>query len=278
MSRGHERTSSDPEIQEYYAREPEETRLEQGPFQLERARTLELIRRHAPSPPARVIDVGGAAGAYAFELAAHGYEVHLVDASERLVLEARRRDAGAVLASCDVGDARALPQPDAFADAVLLLGPLYHLTERDDRLASLREARRVLRPGGVLLAAAISRYASALDGIMRDLFADPRFTAIVERDLAEGQHRNGTERREYFTTSYFHTPEDLAAEVGASGFELVGVHGIEGPGWLLADFETCWNDPRRREDVLRVARQLEEEPSIRGASAHLMAVATRRAD
>ena len=278
MSRDHERTASDPEIQEYYAREPEETRLERGPFQLERARTLELIRRHAPSPPARIIDVGGAAGVYAFELAAQGYEVHLVDASERLVLEARRRNAAAVLASCEVGDARALPQPDAFADAVLLFGPLYHLTERDDRLAALREARRVLRPGGALLAAAISRYASALDGITRDLFADPRFTAIVERDLAEGQHRNGTERKEYFTTSYFHTPEDLAAEIGAAGLTLGGVYGIEGPGWLLADFGERWNDPRRREDILRVARQLEEEPSIRGASAHLMAVATRRTD
>jgi ubiquinone/menaquinone biosynthesis C-methylase UbiE len=278
MNRGPERTASNPDILEYYAREPEETRLEQGPFRLERARTLELIGRHAPPPPARIIDVGGAAGIYAFGLAAQGYEVHLVDASERLVLEARRRNAAGVIASCEVADARTLPQPDAFADVVLLFGPLYHLTERDDRLAALREARRVLRPGGILLAAAISRYASALDGITRDLFADPRFAGIVERDLAEGQHRNPTERKEYFTTSYFHTPENLVEEVGASGLALGGVYGIEGPGWLLADFEERWDDPRRREDILRVARQLEEEPSIRGASAHLMAVATRRTD
>ena len=72
--------SLDPDVQEYYARIAEETRLEQGPFQLERVRTEELIARHAPAPPARVLDVGGGAGAYAFGLAERGYEVHLLDA------------------------------------------------------------------------------------------------------------------------------------------------------------------------------------------------------
>jgi ubiquinone/menaquinone biosynthesis C-methylase UbiE len=266
--------SLDPEIQEYYARIPEETRLERGPFQLERVRTEELIARHAPSPPARVLDVGGGAGAYAFGLAHRGYEVHLLDASNRLVEEATRRGGGR-LASLRVGDARALPVADAFADVVLLLGPLYHLTSSEDRITALREACRALRPGGWLFAAAISRFASSLDGLTRDLFQDPRFVAIVERDLVDGQHRNTTEREDYFTTSYFHRPEDLAADVSAAGLDLHEVYGVEGPGWLLHDFDARWSDPRTREDLLRVARQVEAEPSIRGASAHLLAVARR---
>jgi hypothetical protein len=114
-----------------------------------------------------------------------------------------------------------------------------------------------------------------MDGLVRDLFQDPRFRTIVERDLTEGQHRNTTEREDYFTTSYFHRPEDLAAEVSAAGLELDDVYGIEGPGWMLADFNARWSDPRAREDIMRVARQLETEPSIRGASAHLLAVARR---
>src|SRR5204862_5703302 len=81
-----------------------------------------------------------------------------------------------------VGDARGLDEPDASFDAVLLLGPLYHLPERDDRLAALREARRVVRPGGQVFAAAISRCASAFDGMARGHLADPEFVRIVEGD------------------------------------------------------------------------------------------------
>jgi SAM-dependent methyltransferase len=222
-----------------------------------------------------VLDVGGAAGAYALWLADAGYTVHLVDPVPRLVAEAERRSVARPrpLASCRVGEARALPFPDGSADIVLLLGPLYHLTEAADRACALSEARRVLGPGGQLFAAAISRWASALDGLSRDLFPDPRFAAIVERDIREGQHRNPTERLDYFTTAYFHRPDELGAEVSGAGLILDGLYGLEGPGWILSDVTERLADPRRRADMLRVARLLESEPSMLGVSAHLLAVA-----
>src|SRR5262249_10128789 len=121
----------------------------------------------------------------------------------------------------------------------------------------------------------ISRWASALDGIARDLFVDPAFAAIVRQDLEHGQHRNETANWDYFTTAYFHRPEELRAEVVSVGFNCRSVVGLEGPGWILSDFDERWADPRKREDLLRVARALETEASVVGLSAHLLAVATK---
>jgi SAM-dependent methyltransferase len=264
----------DSTIAEFYQQAPEEDRLEQGPFLLEALRTRELIQRYAPAAPATVVDIGGAAGAYALWLAEAGYTVHLLDAVPRLVAEARRRSAGRSrpLASCEVGDARATNFADASADIVLLLGPPYHLTTATDRARALIEAARILKPGGRLFAAAISRWASALDGLVRDLFQDPAFAAIVDEDVREGQHRNPTGRLDYFTTAYFHRPEDLGTEALNAGLLVDEVFGIEGPGWLLPDVNVRLSDPRRREDLLRVARVAESEPSLIGVSAHLLLI------
>jgi ubiquinone/menaquinone biosynthesis C-methylase UbiE len=262
-------------VAKYYAQAPEEDRLKVGGALLEEARTRELIQRHLPGPPAVVLDVGGGAGAYSFWLAELGYTVHLVDAAPRLIAEAQRRGAGKRLASSRVGDARMLEFPDAQADVVLFLGPLYHLTAAADRARALTEAKRVLKPGGWFFGAVISRWASALDGLARDLFQDSRFAAIVARDLEDGQHRNPTERLDYFTTAYFHRPADALDEVRGAGFPSPEVFGIEGPGWLLPDVQQRMEDPPRRADILKVARLMESEPSVLGVSAHLLVVAQR---
>src|SRR5262249_50314644 len=136
-----------PEIAAHYAEGHEATRLFYGRGQLERTRTQELLRRHLPAPPAAILDVGGGAGVYAFWLAAEGYEAHLIDLVPLHVEQARRASempGAAPLASVRLGDARQLEQPDGSADAVLLLGPLYHLTERTDRVLALTEAKRVV--------------------------------------------------------------------------------------------------------------------------------------
>jgi len=264
----------DRDVKAYYDNAPEESRLSTGTSRLEEARTRELILRHAPTPPARVLDVGGGAGAYSFWLAELRYDVQLVDAVPRLVDVARARNERAThkVTSCSVGDARQLTSAANSADAVLLLGPLYHLVDRDDRLAALREAARVLRPGGVLIAAAISRWASTLDGLSRELLRDEEFVHIMERDLRDGQHRNPTGEIDYFTTAYFHRPDELRDEVAGTGLEVEALYGIEGPGWMLGDFDDRWNDDRRREILLQVARKLESEDNVIGCSAHLLVV------
>lgn len=263
------------EIVDYYDRNAEESRLQQGPFQLELERTQEILSRVLPAPPARVVDVGGASGVYSAWLSARGYTVRLLDASPRLVAEARRINATLPhpIASLDVGDARSLPYDSGSADAVLVMGPLYHLTSRADRIGALREAMRVLVPGGVVVVAAISRFASALDGLARGLSVDPAFVRMRDRDLVDGQHRNDTSRPDYFTTAYFHRPEDLRDELAEAGFAEARVLGVEGPAWLVADFETRWANPVLRGDMVAVARAVEAEPAMLGVSAHLLGLA-----
>jgi ubiquinone/menaquinone biosynthesis C-methylase UbiE len=265
------------EIEAHYLQGGERERLSNAWGELERLRTQAILTRHLPPARAVTVDVGGGAGAYAVPLAKQGYEVHLIDAVE-LHLEQARADAqacGVALASVTHGEARQLDFPAGSADAVLLLGPLYHLVERPDRLDALQEARRVLKPRGVLFAASISRFASLIDGLSRGFFQDAEFRKIVQADLTHGLHRNPTNRPEYFTSAYFHRPEELAAEVGAAGFGDIQILAIEGPIWSAAQFPEAWKDAAQREKLLTILAGIENEPSIQGASAHVMAVAWR---
>ena len=124
---------------------------------------------------------------------------------------------------------------------------------------------------GTIVVAAISRYASALDGLARKLTTDPAFVRIRDQDLLDGQHRNEGNHPDYFTTAYLHRPEDLRSELEQAGFQHVKVIGVEGPGWILPDFEARWRDHDLRRELITVARALEAEPSILGVSAHLLA-------
>ncbi len=163
------------EVEAYYRRGGEVDRLSAGTGELERVRTQDILARHLPRSPATVLDVGGAAGVYAFPLAKAGYQVHLVDPVDFHLEQARERSAksGIALASITMGDARRLAFGDQGVDAALLFGPLYHLTERPDRVQALKEARRVLRRDGCIAVAAISRFSPFVEGLLKG-YSDTR--------------------------------------------------------------------------------------------------------
>jgi ubiquinone/menaquinone biosynthesis C-methylase UbiE len=262
----------------YYALGLERDRLTSGTGALELARTQTLLERYLPPPPAVIADVGGGPGRYALWLAERGYRVHLVDPIPLHIEQARAASgarANAALASAEVGDARALELQNERADGVLLLGPLYHLPERADRIQALAEARRVCRRGGVIVAAAISRFASTLDGLRGGYLEDPAFASIAAGDREDGRHRNPTGDPRYFTTAYFHRPEELAEECSAAGLTHEATLAVEGVGWLLPDLDTRLADDRRRAVLLDAIAAVEAEPALVGASAHLLAVARK---
>jgi ubiquinone/menaquinone biosynthesis C-methylase UbiE len=269
------KTTIDREIITHYESVDEARRLEKKDSEIERLRTQELLQRYLPPPSAVILDVGGGAGVYAFWLAERGYQVHLIDAVPLHVSqaeEAARERSGPPLASLALGDARQLDQPDSSVDGVLLLGPLYHLTERSDRIRALREAYRVLRPGGVLLAAGINRFASTIAALLEDFVDDPQFIPIYEQDIRYGQHRNPTGDPRFFTTAFFHHPQELIDEVKEAGFRFESLLAIEGPARLLKDYEQQWKSPSLQERLLRITRLVESEPTLWGVSFHIMAV------
>jgi ubiquinone/menaquinone biosynthesis C-methylase UbiE len=259
----------DDAFRSYYGLGEERERLVAGGDRLELIRTLELLEPVLPEPPARILDVGGGPGEYAARLARLGHHVRLVDLVPLHVEQARERSATQPDAAfeVEVGDALDLSRTsDASVDLVLLLGPLYHLTRRDDRVRALAEARRVVRIGGVVAVAAVSRYASLLDGVANGTLDDPRFAAIVARDLLDGQHRNPENVEGWFTTAYFHLPDELHAEVDEAGLLVERIAGVEGPGgWIRT-----W--PEQRERILAAARSSESTPAL---SAHMLCIARR---
>ena len=266
------------EIAAHYASGYEATRLRQGTSRLEKARTELILSRYLPPPPATVVDVAGGAGPYAFWLAGLGYDVHLRDALPlhvELALQASAQQPEHPLRSARVGDARSLDLPAASVDAALLLGPLYHLTERHDRIRALTEARRVLRPGGVAFVVGISRFASLHDGLHHDRLDDPQFVEIVRQDLKDGQHRNPTNHPAYFTTAFFHHPDELEAEVTEAGLDVEACLAVEGPAGLVRDFDAWWTDARRRELLLALVAVVESERTLLGVSPHVLVVARR---
>jgi SAM-dependent methyltransferase len=261
------------DLAKYYGAFDERGRLLRAKSRIEFVRTCEIIDRHLPPPPARVADIGGGLGVYAQWLARAGYSVAMRD-----LLDHHVAGAATALEGLDVevaqADARDLDLPDASVDAVLLLGPLYHLPERADRLRALGEARRVLRPGGHIFAACISRWAPFLDGAVVERLYErlPAFADVLTSLHHDGY---GPPLFDGDFTGYFHRPDELRQEVIDAGFEVVDLVGVEGIAFALADIETRWSDEGARNALLDVTRHLERVPELLGLSPHLVLTGRR---
>jgi ubiquinone/menaquinone biosynthesis C-methylase UbiE len=233
---------------------------------LELMRTQELLRRFLPAAPARVLDVGGGTGVHARWLVQDGYHVDLVDPVPRHVQQAAR------VCDATLGDARKLAAADASYDVVQLLGPLYHLPDPQDRKQALAEAVRVLRPGGLLAAAAINRYASVFEHTAYAQLHRERLTGSIASILATAVH----DGRRGFTIAYFHRADELVGELEDAGLTDVRVFAVEGPAWsLLKAVEQQTGQPPGEDlfaAALTAARLAEPYPELLAAASHLLAV------
>jgi ubiquinone/menaquinone biosynthesis C-methylase UbiE len=264
-------------IKKFYDSGMEKDRLEQELFKLEGIRTKEIIGRYLTKEKMTIADIGGGPGYYAFWLQSLGHHVTLIDLSSKnieLVNDHAKRS-GNPLTKCGTGDATKLDLPDQQFDLVLLLGPLYHLTEKEERLKALSEAKRIVKPGGMVLSAVISRYASLFDGFKRNLVCDDLFSKMVVDDLNTGIHLNEIGNPEYFTTAYFHTPAEIKNEVTESGLRFEKLVAAESFGWVLDNFAEKAEDKTYLNKLLSVINMIESNDDLMAMSPHIIAVAQK---
>lgn len=255
----------------YYEQGKERERLVASKGALESERTKEILQRRLPPSPAVVADIGGGPGHYALWLAELGYTVHHRDLMGLHVNQLQACANPSIQTA--VGDARNLDLPDSSVDAVLLLGPLYHLPVREDRLQTLREAHRIVRDDGPVFIAVISRWAPRLDGILQERLYEenPHFLSLLPEIERTGELPPVTPNG---FVGYTHRPHDVVDEVSEAGLHLDDLTGVEGLPLAAIDMQSRIVDPVAWDVLLDAARAIERVPELLGLSPHLIATAS----
>lgn len=241
---------------------------------IEYLRTVSILQRFAPKPPAILYDIGGGSGTYAIPLAQQGYKVHLIDLTNAYLTKARQKMKRfhIMLEECSEGDAREIQAADEVADVVLLLGPLYHLQNKTDRAKALREAYRILRPGGIIFAAALSRLLLGFQLSNKHMLTEPKVAALVEDVISCGKNKNPLLGSTFFNTAYFHHPDEFEQELWDAKFKDVSLFSVEGASGLNSSLSAVVADKRALDHLLDYIRQTETDRTIIGISAHMLAV------
>lgn len=269
------------EIYDFYNGGAEIGRLERGLGKVEFYRSKEIISKYLPkNGDLKIYDIGGGIGVYSAWLAKRGFDVHLLELAENAVNYAKENMMTDCKFIAETADARHIERPDASADVVLLMGPLYHLQSIDDRAAALREAYRVLKDGGLLIAAGISKYSSttwalSVYGEDNNYIDDPIFFDMLRGELTTGNHNRPADYPYLIAESYFATPNSFADEMKSAGFDVINFHAVEGCIWFTPHLDEKWENDSSRERLLEIVRLTDQDDEIIGMSPHFIVAARK---
>ena len=266
----------------------EKNRLRAGIGLIEFERTKELLLENLPKPPAVLYDIGGGYGEYSWWLASLGYEVHLFDLAEtniEMSKELASEYPGTELKSAMVCDARSIPRDSNRADAILFMGPLYSITEQEERILAIKECYRLLKADGVIFSAALTPYSVLLHCITvyhkdgekkKDALDNPDIMKMIERELKDGCHINPEKKiLNGLGTSHLHTAKALKTELELGGFAHTTVHGVMGGAWLAPNLEELLADETSKEALMATVRLLDTHEEVIGLSGHLLAISRK---
>jgi len=268
------------EVLEFYNAGAEKGRLEKGLGKVELYRTKEILKKYITNTNNIIYDIGGGIGIYSSWLSELGNEVHLLELAPSAVEYAVNNQSENNTFIAEVCDARNVNRPNESADIVLLMGPLYHLQDTDDRCQVLNEAKRVLKKGGLLFSVGISKFSSttwavSTYGKNNNFLDDDIYNNMIENELSSGIHIRPKEYPYFIAQAYFHTPLELQEELESAGFRTIQKHAIEGVIWFTPCLDEKWTDKKSRERLLNIVRRTENEEEIMGMSPHFMIASSK---
>ncbi len=258
------------DIDNFYATTSEEGRLQLGLGPLEFERNKDLIGRYLPKKGI-VIDVGGGPGIYSEWLAGMGHEVHLVDPVEKHIKQANKRSAKAKKPFKSLlGEAQKLDFPDNFADVVILHGPLYHLQSKEERIKALAEAKRVLKPNGVVLGFAINHSASSIAALLNGFIHTPGIYQMCVDELTTGKHNPPENMPGILPQAYFHRPRQLRGEIEEAGLTYLNTYAVEGMVWMDKNYFESRGDEKKKAALMELLKVTENDEALLTLSPHMM--------
>ena len=258
-------------IEVFYNKASEETRLDKGMgiFEFERIKTL--IEKYIPSSSSKIIDIGGGTGKYSEWLAKKGHQVHLIEpVPKHIKLAQMRANKVKNKFSVQLGESRKLEFKNNFADLIILHGPLYHLQKKEDRDLTIREAKRVLKNNGIILAFAINYTASTLVGLLNGLIHKNSFFEMCKEELTSGIHNPPDDFPWLLAEAYYHKPKQLKDEFINQELTHLNTYAVEGMAWLDKDYFANMLNSKKKKTLLELIKITENDSYLLPFSPHMM--------
>ncbi len=249
------------DIIENYKRFDEDNRLKSSYGILEEEHTRRLIIENIKFSPSIIFDIGGGTGHYSYWLAKLGHTIHFSDIVPKHVeIFKQRHSTLNNIASIRVEDARNLSYKDCLADLIILNGPLYHLTNKKDRIKVLTEAKRLLKSGGQLFGFGISRFAGLNYALSSGEVFNDNYYEMVKSEILTGNRNNTDLKNKTFIQAYFHLVNELEDEFNESGLKVIKSCGVLGQSWNIPNIDDAIKDQVKKERLLEIADLMKHYP------------------
>lgn len=255
-------------IKQYYENYNEDGRLEKKDQQVEFLTTIKYVEKYL-NPGMKILEVGAGTGRYSLYFARNGFQVDAVELVEHNINIFKGKLSKEDNISINQGNALDLHmyEENTF-DVTLVLGPMYHVYNDEDRVKVIEEALRVTKPGGYVFYAYITH-----DAVMVHW-------GLLGRNLIKAREDN------MFTDNYEckSEPKDLFAMIHVNKFnELASTQSVEHLHTVAQDgvaplFEDTFNEMTEEEfnEWMKYHYVTCEREDLIGFSSHVLYIGKKK--